>query len=152
MYCPLSKPPTPYVVIVPACARLVSLSCDRAHGALLRAFNAWVRDNLVLMVTDCRLGDRAHILQPSLQDVWVVWREDGGRGAHDRAEGVVELLRLGLLDGRLKRGAGSGFGCGEAGDVGVLVEVVVVVGRCAYNRALWVSASRDHGGEGAATV
>jgi hypothetical protein len=68
----------------------------------------------------------------------MVRRQDRGRSANDGAQTIVELLGLGLVDSLLERGAGGGFIRG-LGDVGVLVEVVVVVGGRAYNGALCMS-------------
>jgi hypothetical protein len=109
-----------------------------------------VRDNLVLVVTDCRLGDRTDIASSCAQHIRVIGREDGGSSADDRAERIVELLRLGLVDGSLQRRALSRCCGGDAGDGGVLVEVVVVVGCCAYNRALRFLVCRSRTGGGGA--
>jgi hypothetical protein len=68
----------------------------------------------------------------------MVRRQDRGRSANDGAQTIVELLGLGLVDSLLERGASGGF-IGGLGDVGVLVEVVVVVGGRAYNGALCMS-------------
>jgi hypothetical protein len=108
------------------------------HGAdctLRGTVDAGVGDDLVLVVSNCRLGDRADILGASLQHVGVVGRQDRGRGAYHGAEPVVELLSRGLVDSLLQSGAGGGFIRG-LGDVRVLVEVVVVVGGRAYDGAL----------------
>lgn len=113
-----------------------SLTSHRADGTFRGSLNARVCYDLALMVSYCCLGNRADIVRPSVEHIRVVRRQHGGRCTNDRAESIVELLGLGLVDGGLERGAGGGFGRVEAGDVGVLVEVVVVVGRCAYNGAL----------------
>jgi hypothetical protein len=56
-------------------------------------------------------------------------------GADDGAQRVVHVLGLGLLDCVLERGARCC--CGRVGgDRGVRVQVVVVVGGCAYDWAL----------------
>lgn len=94
-------------------------------------------DDLVLVVADRSLGDRADLVRSSLEHIGMVGREYCGRGADHRAERVVELLSLGLLHSGLEGGTGGGFGAAQAGDLGVLIEVVVVVGGCANNRALF---------------
>jgi len=114
----------------------MSLTSNRAHRILRSALNAWVRDNLVLVMSHRRLSDRAHITLARIQHIGVVRRQHRGRGAHDGAQRIVEFLSFGLLHGRLERGAGSGFGAVQAGDGRVLVQVVVVVGSGAYDRAL----------------
>jgi hypothetical protein len=114
----------------------MSLASNRAHRILRGALNAGVRNHLVLVMSHCRLSDRAHIALARIQHIGVVRRQHGGRGAHDRAQRVVELLGFGLLHGRLERRAGGGFGAVQAGDGRVLVEVVVVVGGGAYDGAL----------------
>lgn len=121
---------------LPCTSRLVSLARDRAHGILGRALNAGVRNDPVLVVANRGLGDGADILGPSLQHVGVVGGQNGSRGAYNGAERIVELLRLGLVDGRLQRRAGSRFGRRQSRHVWVLVEVVVVVSRRSYNRTL----------------
>ena len=90
--------------------RRTSLASHRAHSALLRSLNARVRLNLALVVSNRRLRDRADVIRASFQHIRVVRRENGGRSADDRAEGIVELLRLGLIDGGLEGGAGGRFG------------------------------------------
>lgn len=141
--CVVFKPKTPMnPPSIPGCYEtsllrsLVSLAGDGAHSILCRALNAGVRNDLVLVVSNGRLGDRADILRPSLQHVGVVRREHSGCGAHDGAEGIVELLSLGLVDGGLQSGACGRFGRVQSRNLWVLVEVVVVVGGCAYDRAL----------------
>lgn len=84
---------------------LVSLAGDRAHSVLRRALDAGMRNDLVLVVSNSRLGDRADILGSSLQHVGVIRREHSGCGANDGAERIVQLLSLGLVDGSLKGGA-----------------------------------------------
>lgn len=126
---------------------LVSLASNRAHSPLLRTLNTGVRNNPILVVADCRLGDRADIASICLQHIRMVWWEDGGSGADDGAEGIIKLLCLGLVDSILEGGALGGCGRGDAGDGGVLVEVVVVVCCCAYHGALRLLA-RERGNEG----
>lgn len=116
----------------------MSLACDGAGCALSRALNTGVCSDLVLVVANGGLGDGADILRPSLQHVGVVRRQDGGSSANDRTESIVELLSLGLVDSLLEGGTGGGFVRGWR-DVGVLVEVVVVVGGRAYDGALCMS-------------
>jgi hypothetical protein len=85
---------------------------------------------LLLVVSHRRLCHGAHVALLRLGGVGVVGGQDGGRGAHDGADGVVHGLALGLLYGRLQRGAlgrEGRPGLGH-GDGGMLVEVVVVVG------------------------
>jgi hypothetical protein len=113
---------------------LVRLAGHRAGRSVSRARNAGVCGDLVLVVANGSLGDGADVLRASLQHVRVVGRQDRGRSADDGAETIVELLRLGLVDGLLEGRAGGGFVRG-LGNVGVLVEVVVVVGGRAYNGA-----------------
>ena len=115
----------------------MSLASNRAHRILRGTLNARVRDDLVLVMSHRRLGDRAHIALARIHHIGVVGRQHGGRGAHHGAQRVVELLGFGLLHGCLERGAGGGFGAVQAGDGRVLVQVVVVVGGGAYDGALW---------------
>jgi hypothetical protein len=117
---------------------LVRLAGHRAGRSVSRARNAGVCGDLVLVVANGSLGDWADVLRASLQHVRVVGRQDRGRSADDGAETIVELLRLGLVDGLLEGRAGGGFVRG-LGNVGVLVEVVVVVGGRAYDGALCLS-------------
>jgi hypothetical protein len=119
----------------------MSLASNRAHRILRGALNARVRDNLVLVMSHRRLSDRAHIALARIQHIGVIRRQHRGRGAHHGAQRVIELLGFGLLHGRLKRGAGGGFGAVQAGDGRVLVEVVVVVGGGTYDGALRYCAS-----------
>ena len=116
----------------------MSLASHRAGCTFSSASNAGVCGDLVLVVANGSLGDRADILRASLQHVRVVRRQNRGRSANDGAEAIVKLLGLGLGDSLLECGAGGGFVRGLR-DVGVLVEVVVVVGGRAYNGALHVS-------------
>jgi hypothetical protein len=113
------------------------LSCDRAHGSILRTLDARVRHNLIQMVSNCRLCYWAHIARVGLQHVGVVGWEDCGSGANDGAEGVVHLLCFRLLDVVLEDGARSRRG-GSAGHGRVRCEVVVVVCRRAYHGTLRV--------------
>lgn len=80
----------------------MSLAGDWAHGAFLSALDAGVCDDLVLVVADCCLCDRADVLRARLQHVGVVGGKNGGSGANNGAEGIIELLGLGLLDSRLE--------------------------------------------------
>lgn len=132
----------------------VSFASNGAHRILRRTVNTGVRDNLVLVVANCRLGDRADVIRSSLQHVWMVWRKDRCSSANDGTKSIVELLGLRLQDSGLQRGAGGSLGVVEAGDVWMLVEVVVVVGGCAYDGALSLLAccSEEAGGAGSRTV
>jgi hypothetical protein len=56
------------------------------------------------MVSNCCLGDRAYVALTRLKHVWVVGRKNSGSGAYNRAEGIVHLLGLGLLDSVLESG------------------------------------------------
>lgn len=114
----------------------MSLTSDWTYSALLSAFDAGVCNNLVLVVANSRFCDWTNVLRSRLQHIWMVWWENGGCSTNNRTEGVVELLSLGLLHSRLEGGARGGFGGREAWNLGMLVKVVVVVGCCAYDRAL----------------
>lgn len=67
----------------------------------------------------------------------MIGRKDRRRGSDYRADFIVHLLGLGLVDDAAVEG-GAGRGVIQAletlglGDLGVLVKVVVVVGRCAF--------------------
>lgn len=115
----------------------MSLACDRAHSVLRRTLDARVSDNLVLMMADRRLCDRAHLIRSSLEHVRVVGREHRGRGANDGAKSVVELLSLGLLHSGFEGRAGGSFGAVKAGDFRVLIEIVVVIGGRTNDRTLF---------------
>lgn len=116
----------------------MSLAGHRAGCALSRSLDAGVGGDLVLVVANGCLGNRANVLGASLQHIRVVRRQDCGRGANNGAESVIELLGLGLVHSLVEGGAGGSFVRG-LGDIRVLVEVVVVVGGRAYNRALCMS-------------
>jgi len=96
-----------------------------------------MRNHLILMVSHRRLGHRAHVASPRFQHIWVIRWQDSGRGADNRAQGVVHFLGLGVVDSRLERGALC-CGCAVGGDGRVRVQVVVMVGCCSYDRALEV--------------
>jgi hypothetical protein len=74
------------------------LPCYRTYSAILGTCNAWVCDYLVQVVSDCRFCDGADIALVCLEHVWVVGWKDGGGGADYRAERVVHLLGLRLVD------------------------------------------------------
>lgn len=112
------------------------LTSDWAYGPLLGAFNTGVCNDLILVVANSRLCDRTNILRSRLQHVRMVRWKNGGCGANNRAEGVVKLLGLRLLHSSLEGRARGGFGGREAWNIGMLVKVMMVVGRCAYDRAL----------------
>lgn len=116
----------------------MGLASDRASRTLCGTLDAGVCGDLVLVVSNSRLSNWADIFRASLQHVGVVGRQNGGRSTNNGAESIVELLSLGLLDSFLQCGAGGGFARGLL-DVGVLVEVVVVVGSRAYDGALCTS-------------
>jgi hypothetical protein len=94
-----------------------------------------VCNNLVQVVSDGGFCDRADVALPGLEHVGVVGRKDGRSGANYRAQGVVHLLRVRLVDVGLEDGALRGCGGGR-GHGRVRGEVVVVVGGSAYNGAL----------------
>lgn len=50
----------------------VSFASDRTNRILRRTINTGVRDDLILVMADLRFSDRADVLRPSLQHVWVV--------------------------------------------------------------------------------
>lgn len=91
--------------------------------------------DLALVVTNLSLSDRALSIVALALGGGVVRGQDGGGGPDDGADLVVELLRLGLLDGGLEGGAllgiggrgGVVLGVGGEGHGGVLGQVVVVV-------------------------
>lgn len=87
------------------------------------------------MVSYCRLGYWAYVVRARLQHVWMVGRQDSRRSAYYWAEGIVHFLSLGFFDGRLEGRAGCRGGA-VGGNGRVRVEVVVVVSRCSYHRAL----------------
>jgi len=94
--------------------------------------------NLAFMMLDFCLGDGAQVTVLRICCAWVVGREDCGDGTDDRAQGIVHGLALGLVENLLQRRTFQSIirALGlRGGDAGVLVEVVVVVGRCAYNGA-----------------
>jgi len=94
--------------------------------------------NLALVMLDLCLGDGAHVTFLCVCCAWVVGREDGGDGADDGAQGIVHRLALGLVENLLQSRAFQSIirALGRrGGDAGMLVEVVVVVGRRAYDGA-----------------
>lgn len=100
----------------------------------------WVRSYFVLVVANCSLGNRAHVALARLQHIRVVWWQHGCRSANNRTKAVVHLLGARFLDGVFERRT---LGCGAlvGRDRWVRVQVVVVVGLCAYNGALHVGVS-----------
>ena len=115
---------------------LLLRSCNRADSTLFSTLNARVSDHLVLMMSYSRLGDGAYVARIRLQHIGVVGWQDGGGGANNRAERIVQLLCFGLFDGRLEHRA---FGChwrGYARDGRMLVEVMVMVRCRTYDRTL----------------
>lgn len=111
------------------------LSSNWAYSSTLCSFNTWVCDNLVHVMSDCCLGDWAHIVGVGLEHIWVIGRKDCGGCAHNRAESVVHLLSLGLIHGVLESWAFL-CGCGAGGDWRMCGEVVMMVGGSAYDGAL----------------
>lgn len=116
---------------------------NRADGALGSALDVRVLGDLALVVADLGLGDGALGVVALALGGGVVGGQDGGGGPDDGADLVVELLGLGLLDGRLEGGAPLGVG-GRGGVVlgvrgqrhrGVLGQVRVVVRLCADDGA-----------------
>jgi len=103
-----------------------------------RGVNLRVLMNLALMMLDLSLGNGAHITVLCASCTWVVGGEDGGDGAYDGAQGIVHGLALGLVENLLQRrtlqSIARAFGR-RVGDAGMLVEVVVVVGRRAHDGA-----------------
>jgi hypothetical protein len=128
-------PSIPSCLAVSHVNALMGLASHRAGCTLRSTLDAGVCGDLVLVVANGSLGNRANVLRASLQHVRVVRRQNRCRSANDGAESIIELLSLGLVHSLLEGGAGGGF-VRRLGDVGVLVEVVVVVGGCADNRAL----------------
>lgn len=111
------------------------LSRNWTDSAFLGGLYAWMRNDLVLVVTHCRLGNRAHVALLRLEHIWVVRRQDGCGSSHNGAQGIVHGLGLRLVDdGVLERGT---LGCSRlvSGDWGVRVQVVVVVGCRTYDGA-----------------
>lgn len=119
--------------------------------------------NLALVVANLGLGDGALGIVALALGGGVIRGQDGGGGADDGADLVVELLRLGLLDGGLEGGAllgvggrgGVVLGIGGQGHGGVLGQVVVVVRLCADDGAglawhvevdVWVGRGEDRVG------
>ena len=94
-----------------------------------------MRNNPILVMSHRRLRNRAYVAGAGLEHVWVVRWKNSRRGAYDGTQRIIHLLRLGLLDRVLKCGAGRRRAVAR-GDGRVRVEVVVVVGRCSYYRAL----------------
>lgn len=111
------------------------LTSNRAHSTIRRALDAWVCSHLILVVSNCGLCNWAYVALVCLEHVWVVGRKNRGGGTDNWAKSVVHLLGPGLLYGILECGAGGGL-VALGGDGRVRVEVVVVVGCRAYNRAL----------------
>jgi hypothetical protein len=86
-------------------------------------------------VSDCRLGDGAHVALVRLEHIWVVGWEDSSGSADNGAEGVVHLLSFRLVDALLEDGTLCRSSRGRC-DGWVRAEVVVVIGSRAYNWAL----------------
>lgn len=90
------------------------------------------------------LGDWTYIAFACLEHIRMVRWEDGGCGSDNWAERVIHLLGLGLVDALLQRRAlRRRVGCGL--DRRMRAEIVVVVGRCAYNGALFPSVTTSEG-------
>ncbi len=118
----------------------MSLTSDRAYSILCRTVYTRMGNDLVLVMTDGCLGDRADVFRASLQHVGVIGRKHRCRSTNDRAEAIVKLLGLGLFHGRLEGRAGGGFGAANAWDAWVLVEIMVVISCCANYGTLFPSA------------
>jgi hypothetical protein len=93
-------------------------------------------DDLVLVVSNRRLCNWAYIASARLQHVRVIRRKNSRCCTDYRAQRIVHLLCLGLLDRVLECGARCRRARVVAGDRRVRLEVVVVVGRCSYYWAL----------------
>lgn len=127
---------------------------DRAYRLLPLRRHTRMRMHFRLVMSDRRLGHRTHIVLLRIVCARVVRREYRRRSSNDGAYGVVHGLRFGVLDSGFEhraRGCDGGGGRSSVGDAGVrdrgmLVEVVVVIGCCAYDRAnLWcVSFGCEH--------
>jgi len=97
-----------------------------------------MRYNLPLVMADLGLGHGALGIVRFAVGAGVVRRQDGSGRPDDGADLVIHLLALGLLHHLLQRRAGRGVGRGFVlgdGHVGMLVEVVMVVCRCADDGA-----------------
>lgn len=113
------------------------LACNWADGHVTCCLQAGVGVHLLLVVSDRCFCHRAHIALLRLCSVGMIGRQDRGSGSDHGADGVVHGLTLGLLDGALEcwaLGREGRLGL-EDRDRGVLLEVVVVVGGGAYDRA-----------------
>lgn len=91
------------------------------------------------MVSDLRLCNGAHGIVALAFGAWVVRWQDSRGGTDNGADVIVHLPGLGLVDHlacqhRARRRIASGVALGD-GHVRVLVQVVVVVGRGAYDGA-----------------
>lgn len=166
--CYTTSPPAPSTPSVPHIpvqiqafprAALTPGANNRADGTLSSALHVRVLHDLALVVANLGLGDGALGVVALALGGGVVGRQDGGRGADDGADLVVELLCLGLLDGGLEGGAllgvGGRGGVGGEGHGGVLGQVVVVVRLCADDGAglawhvevdVWVRGGKDRVG------
>jgi hypothetical protein len=111
--------------------------------------------DLALVMSHTGLGDRTHVALLGRGGIRVVGREDGGGGADDGADAVVESLGGWLAyavvqDGTLGCvGCGRGWCCGTCGGwwqrhLGVFLEVLPPM--------LLVVCIGGHGGEGKCTV
>lgn len=89
-------------------------------------------------LTDGRLCYRADIAVLAFSGGRVVRRENAGDGSDDGAHSLAKRLVLGLLDSVLQRRASSSVVDvlrSSAGDAGMLVQALVMVGGRAYNGA-----------------
>ncbi len=118
---------------MPLCKLL--LPSDGAYRAICRTLYTRMCSHLILVVSHCRLCNWAYIARVRLEHIRVVGRKDRSSGAYNRAESIVHLLGLGLLYSLLQHGARCSL-VAFVGDGRVGMQVVVVVGGCAYNGAL----------------
>lgn len=84
--------------------------------------------HLIYMMLQARVRDWAH-LRPGIRTRMIGW-ENRRDWSHHRTDTLVQLLVFGRVDGLFERGASVSTEVGVDGDARVLVEVMVMVGRC----------------------
>ena len=115
------------------------MSNDGANGARCRMTDIRMRRHLALVMADLGLRHGTLGVVTKAGSCRMVGWEYRRRRAHDRTNGVVQLLGLGLFDHLLQHGAL--LSVGRRGNLGiarqrwVLVKILVVVGRRADDGA-----------------
>jgi hypothetical protein len=111
------------------------LSCNWTDSALLGALYTRMRNNFVLVMPHCCLGNRAHVALLCLEHVRVVGRQHCRRSAYNGTQSIVHSLGLRLVDDIVLERGTLGCSCFVGRDRGMRVQIVVVVSCCTYDGA-----------------